>query len=89
MEITQDNTNGIFYIGDRHEHLGELIYRIEGDHLIIDHTEVSDSLKGKGAGKQLIAAAVAYARKNSLKIVPLCTFASAVIKRVKEFHQAL
>jgi predicted GNAT family acetyltransferase len=55
----------------------------------IDHTEVSDELKGKGAGKQLIAAVVEYVRKNNLKVLPLCTFAKSVFERVPEFQDVL
>ena len=57
--------------------------------LIIDHTEVSDVLRGKNVGKQLVAAAVDYARKNNIKILPLCPFAKSVFERVKEYSDVL
>ena len=57
--------------------------------IIIDHTEVSQALKGKNAGKQLVTAAVEYARKNKIKILPLCLFARSVFDRVKEFGDVL
>ena len=59
------------------------------DRIIISHTEVSDVLKGKNAGKQLVAAAVDYARKNKIKIVPLCPFARSVFDKVKEYSDVL
>ena len=46
-------------------------------------------LKGKNAGKQLVTAAVEYARKNKIKILPLCPFARSVFERVKEFGDVL
>ncbi|MEZ4825178.1 MAG: GNAT family N-acetyltransferase [Bacteroidia bacterium] len=50
-----------------------MTYSRAGDHLvIIDHTEVSDQLRGQGAGKELVYALVAWARKNGLKVMPLC-----------------
>jgi predicted GNAT family acetyltransferase len=57
--------------------------------IIIDHTDVSDALRGKGAGKQLVSAAVDYARKNNIKILPLCPFAKSVFEKVKEFQDVL
>jgi uncharacterized protein len=59
------------------------------DRIIIEHTEVSDILRGKNIGKQLVTGAVAYARKNNLKIVPLCPFAKSVFEKVKEFQDVL
>jgi predicted GNAT family acetyltransferase len=90
MEIKhRAGSNGSFYIEKQGEQLGEMVYRMSGNVMIIEHTEVSDELKGKGAGKQLVAAAVDYARKNNLKIKPLCSFTRAVINRVKEYQDVL
>ena len=54
--------------------------------MIIDHTEVSDGLRGKNVGYQLVHAAVDYARTHDIKILPLCPFAKAVFdKKAEEF----
>lgn len=34
--------------------------------IIIDHTEVSETLKGKDAGKQMVVKAVAFAREKEI-----------------------
>lgn len=84
MEVKQiDNgKKGTFYIKIDGERLAEMTYsHSKPNELIIDHTEVSDSLKGQGVGYKLIEAAVEYMRTNSLKAVPLCTFAAAVFKK--------
>lgn len=57
--------------------------------IIIDHTEVDDSLRGKNVGKQMVSAAVDYARSKSISILPLCPFANSVFKKVKEFQDVL
>ncbi|MFC0605784.1 GNAT family N-acetyltransferase [Winogradskyella pulchriflava] len=54
--------------------------------IIIDHTEVDESLKGQGVGYKLVETAVDYARKNNLKIMPLCPFANAVFKKRSEYN---
>jgi uncharacterized protein len=92
MEIKHDQTEskGSFYIGDKKEPLAQMTYSKAGtEMIIIDHTEVSEELKGKGAGKQLVAAAVDYARANNIKIIPLCTFAKSVFDKVEEFRDVL
>jgi hypothetical protein len=43
------------------------------------HTEVDKSLGGRGVGKQLVAAAAAYARENGLKVAATCPFAGKVL----------
>ena len=57
--------------------------------MIIEHTEVDDSLAGKGVGKQLVSTAVDFARTNNIKIIPLCPFAKSVFDRVKEWQDVL
>ncbi|MEM8773016.1 MAG: GNAT family N-acetyltransferase [Pseudomonadota bacterium] len=61
---------------------GELTFSKTGSTLIIvDHTEVPDSLRGKGVGLALAKRAVEDARKNKVKIVPLCPFFKATAQR--------
>jgi predicted GNAT family acetyltransferase len=49
--------------------------------IIIDHTEVSSTLRGTGAGKKMVEAAVAWARREGVKIIPLCPFAASVFAK--------
>lgn len=89
MEIKQsENGNkGAFFIEVDGKREAEMTYSIAGTgRIIIDHTEVSDKLKGMSAGKQLVAAAVTHARKNKLKVLPLCPFARAVFERTREYN---
>ena len=83
-------SKGMFYVEVENKKLAEMTYSKAGDELIIiDHTEVDESLKGKGVGKQLVAAAVKHARENHLKILPLCPFANAVFEKTPEFQDVL
>lgn len=90
IQHEQSTSKGAFYIEENGARLAEMTYSKAGDALIIiDHTEVSDALRGKGAGKQLVSAAVDHARKNNLKILPLCPFAKSMFEKVKEFQDVL
>jgi predicted GNAT family acetyltransferase len=57
--------------------------------VILDHTEVSESLRGQGIARQLTLAAVAWARKSGVKLVPLCPFAKAVFDSDPTLHDVL
>ena len=72
------------------EALGEMTYSLSGEIMIIDHTEADDRLKGMGAGLKMLLAAVAWARAEKLKIVPLCPFAKSVFdKKHSEYEDVL
>ena len=67
-----------------------MTYTFAGDEkIIIDHTEVDESLKGKGVGYKLVDSSVVFARENNLKILPLCPFAAAVFKKKLEYSDVL
>jgi predicted GNAT family acetyltransferase len=92
MEIKQVETNskGSFFIEENNERLAEMTYSKAGDKLIIiDHTDVSDKLRGTGAGKQLVMKAVEYARAKGIKILPLCPFARSVFDKTPEIADVL
>jgi predicted GNAT family acetyltransferase len=90
IQFEQSDSKGAFFIEENHHRLATMTFSKAGDHLfIIDHTEVSDALRGKNVGKQLVAAAVGHARNNNLKILPLCPFAKSVFERVKEYQDVL
>ena len=90
IDHIEHGSKGTFIIKENNQRLAEMTYSKAGDHLIIiDHTEVSDALRGKGAGKQLVNAAVNYAREKNIKILPLCPFAKAIFDKTPEFHEVL
>jgi predicted GNAT family acetyltransferase len=55
--------------------LAQLVYERTGDRLTLLHTEVPDSLGGRGLGGRLVRAALASAAGDGLTIVPSCPFA--------------
>jgi predicted GNAT family acetyltransferase len=82
IQQKQDGTKGSFYVEENGIILAEMTYSMTGTTLmIIDHTEVSDELRGKNVGYQLVHTAVEYARTNHIKILPLCPFAKSVFDK--------
>ncbi|ADQ16943.1 GNAT family N-acetyltransferase [Leadbetterella byssophila] len=92
MEIkhSQTETKGIFEAIEDGLKVGEMTYSKAGtSKIIIDHTQVDPSQNGKGVGKKLVNAGVAYARENGLKILPLCPFAKKVLTGSEEYQDVL
>jgi uncharacterized protein len=86
----EHTTKGAFYIEKDGHCAAEMTYSRAGDTLIIiDHTEVSEKLKGTGAGKALVNAAVGMAREKGIKIMPLCPFAAAMFRKMPEWGEVL
>ena len=69
--------------------LAEMTYTVAGTRVIIDHTTVDDALRGKGAGAQLVRAAVEWARAENARLLPLCPFASSVFAKNPEYDDVL
>ncbi|PRY89031.1 GNAT family N-acetyltransferase [Mongoliibacter ruber] len=92
MEIKhqEEEKKGYFFIEKDGERKAEMVYSKAGESLfIIEHTEVDDSLRGEGAGKKMVLKAVALARKESKKIMPLCPFAKSVFDKDEEIRDVL
>jgi predicted GNAT family acetyltransferase len=88
MEIQNEvhEHTGRFYVEKDNHTIAEMDYQFPDKNiLLIVHTEVDESLEGKGIGKQLVSAAVDYARKNSLTIKSICPFAKKVLDRIPAF----
>jgi uncharacterized protein len=81
--------HGGFYIMDGDEELGEMEITINGDEMVVHHTEVSPKAEGKGLAKKLLAAMTDYARKNALQVIPLCPFVNAQFRRHPQEYQDL
>jgi uncharacterized protein len=90
IQHQEPETKGSFFVEKANIRLAEMTYSKAGPSLIIiDHTDVSDELRGQGAGKQLVEAAVLYARKNKIRILPLCPFARSVFDKTPEWSDVL
>jgi uncharacterized protein len=62
----------------------ELVYRRQGDRLVLVHTGVPAELEGRGIGGQLVRAAVGHAVAEGLAVVPSCPFARSWLERHPE-----
>lgn len=67
------------------ERLGEITWTLLGDVMVMDHTFVSDKLRGQGVAKKLLDTAASYARENDLKMEPVCSYVVAAFNKSDEY----
>ena len=90
IENDESATKGAYFITEEGERIAEMTYSLAGtDRIIIDHTEVSDSLRGSGIGEKLVRRSVEDARNKGISIVPLCPFARSVFDKNEELKDVL
>jgi predicted GNAT family acetyltransferase len=81
---------GAFFIERDGRRVAEMTYSAAGaSRIIIDHTDVSDELRGTGTGARLVESAVRWARSEGKTIIPLCPFARSVFERTPGFKDVL
>lgn len=64
-------------------------YRLAGDVMVMTHTEVPYRLEGRGIAATLVAAALAHAREQNLKVQPACSYVRTYMRRHPETHDLL
>lgn len=84
VSIEREELNGVHEFvlridGERHGFLE--FTRPEVGLLRIEYVEVSPELRGTGLGRQLVEKAVDFAKDSQLRVVPICSYARAVITR--------
>lgn len=61
-------------------------YRMDGDVMLLVHTEVPPNLEGRGIGAALVRAALEHAAAQGLRVRPRCSFVSAYVARHREYQ---
>ena len=70
--------------------VGEMTYaRPTPERMMIDHTRVFEGFEGKGIARQMVLAAVDFARANNRRIIPVCSYAQALLTRNDEYKDIL
>jgi uncharacterized protein len=72
LDATEENR---FVVRGDDGNEAELVYRVNGDRLVLIHTGVPEAWGGRGVGGHLVRAALERARAEGLTVVPWCPFA--------------
>jgi len=79
-----------FYVGDNEEEpLAKIGLVYNGDEIIIDHTFVSEQLRGQNVGRQLLEKVVGFAREENKTIIPICPYAKAELNKNDQYLDVL
>ena len=83
-----DGTKGHFKATEGDKEAGIMTYSVTSENTItIEHTVGNPEFKG--VGLKMLDSAVAFARANGKKIIPLCPFAKKMFDRKPEIHDVL
>jgi len=82
ISVELDETGkGTLAIYEKGEKFGEMVISVKDKNLTVYHTEVEPKAEGRGFAKRMFEGLIDYARKNELKLIPLCSFVQAQLKR--------
>lgn len=63
----------------------KLDYIQDGKNFVITHVGVHPELRGQGVAGRLVEVSLEYARENSLRVLPMCSYAAAFMRRHPEY----
>ena len=64
--------------------LSKLDYIQNGRNFVITHVGVNPDLRGHGVAGKIVEVGLEYARENSFRVVPMCSYAATYIRRHPE-----
>ena len=90
-ENNKSGNGGFLTLNNDDEEIGRLTYTIfpEENKLIISFVLVHSKFEGRGMGKFLVEEAIKFARENSWKIYPRCSYARSVMMRMTDVDDIL
>jgi len=85
LNVRNNETDGRFEV-ELDGQLAFAEYRLLASGILFPHTEVPPAFEGRGVGSALVKAALAFARERGEKIMPVCPFVAAYVRRHPETH---
>ena len=67
--------------------LCKLDYLQDGKNFVITHVGVHPDFRGHGVAGRIVQVGLEYARENSLRVIPMCSYAAAYIRRHPEYGE--
>ena len=85
IEFEKGTTKGRYFTRLDGGAVAEITFSIVSPHMIIaDHTDVPEAMAGQGIGKALFFRMIEDARKDGVKIIPLCPFVKSQFAKFPE-----
>jgi uncharacterized protein len=86
MEVRDNPEESRYELVDGGDVVGEILYRRYPDRIVLVHTEVSPALEGQGLASRLVVGALDDIRATGLRVVPVCPFVRAYLRRHPEYE---
>lgn len=67
--------------------LSKLDYLQDKDTFVITHVGVHPELRGQGVAGKLTKAGLEFAKAKSLRVIPMCSYATAYIRRHPQYAE--
>ena len=67
--------------------LSKLDYTINGDTIVMTHVGVNPAHRGNGVAAKITQIALEYAKEKSLRVIPMCSYVGAYIRRNKQYME--
>jgi predicted GNAT family acetyltransferase len=84
LEVTHNPTQNTFEVWID-GYLSRLDYLQNDKNFVITHVGVYPELRGQGVAGKIVEAALQYAKANSFRVVPMCSYAAAYIRRNPQY----
>jgi predicted GNAT family acetyltransferase len=69
--------------------LSKLDYSLSGNTIVMTHVGVHPKHRGRGVAGKLAQVGLEYAIKNSLRVIPMCPYIAAYIRRNPQYKYLL
>jgi len=67
--------------------LSKLDYIMNGDTIVMTHVGVNPVHRGNGVAAKITQTALEYAKENSLRVIPMCSYVGAYIRRNQQYME--
>ena len=68
-------------------YLSKVDYIQDGKNFVITHVGVSPELRGQGVAGKITQVSLEYAKEQGLRVVPMCSYAAAYIRKNPEYME--
>lgn len=86
LEVTHNEAGNTFeaWING---YLSKLDYMQDGKNFVITHVGVHPEFRGQGVAGKIVDASLEYARRNSLRVIPMCSYAASYIRKNPQYME--
>lgn len=87
--VRKDETRSRYELLIDDDVVGVADFRVQGDRVVMPHTEIAAHLRGRGLGDVLVAAALDDVRDQGRTVVPHCWFVAGFIEQHADYGDLL